>query len=201
MVLKNESDILSFLELKYHHGYIFAEGFVRLSSLRSSKLPMGQPVNFVIDTGALFSVLAPEDWETWDDSVMDSPEITAEYLMPVVQDLGFEKFDDISFRNWAWNQTAHPSVNGIAGDRESVKLAVCDFYFRLTSPSVLFHLTNRIVKCLPATKTKTTKGESRVRRRSLIGLSTLKGVGLCVDMRNLTGKIEDQPKLFVRETR
>jgi|LakMenEpi03Aug12_release.lakeMendotaPanAssembly.Ray.scaffolds.fasta_scaffold51022_2 hypothetical protein len=194
MFLNNESELLPFLELKYHRGFIFAEGFVRLSSLRTSLLPTGQPVNFVIDTGAVFSVLAPEDWETWKNIVTETPRVTAADVIPAVQELGFGDPDDANFRSWAWSQATQPSVAGITGDKESVILAVCDFYFWLTRPSVIVHLKDRIVKCLPTNSKPIQNGESKVKRRSVIGLSTLMGGGLCVDMRH--PNIQDQPKLI-----
>ena len=196
MFLNNESELLPYLELKYYRGLIFAEGFVRLSRLRTSALPTGQPVNFVIDTGAVFSVLAPEDWETWKDNIMENPRVTATEVMPAVQELGFGDPNDPTFREWAWRQANQPSVAGITGDKESVMLAVCDFYFWLTRPSVIVHLQDRIVKCLSTNNKPIQNGESKVKRRSVIGLSTLMGGGLCVDMRHPKGKIQDQSKLI-----
>lgn len=191
MFLKDELDILPFLELKYHNGFIVAEGFVRLSSSRTSSPQIGQPVNLVIDTGAVFGILAPEDWETWDEHDMKAARPTApEDVALAVSGLGFE---DTQRRNFAWKHFNSPSVSGITGIEESVKLVYCDFYFRLTKTHGLVTLPKRLVKCLPR------RNDITVKRRSLIGLSTLMDGSLYVDMRNSLGKIADQPKLFIRE--
>ncbi|MEQ1828651.1 MAG: hypothetical protein ABL921_22000, partial [Pirellula sp.] len=139
--------------------------------------------NFIIDTGAMFSIVKSSLWRPHADRLLKVvPNFAIE---ETARSLGFHDHLDAARRI-----QKSSSIQGFGGGKIAARLALCDLYFKLPKPNSVpgtesapryLVFKDKVMKLAEDDQVGKTANNTFV--QNILGLAGMVGGGLCLDLR------------------